>query len=86
VQEDDLQSTFPLEDSQPFTEYSFRVRCHCGYEENVMSDWSSVFSVRTPPAGQRKTHIIHSFRTLMQKCTHLLLIYFYTAAEYSCQC
>ncbi|KAG1967190.1 interleukin-12 receptor subunit beta-2 [Pimephales promelas] len=51
IQEDDLQSTFPLEDSQPFTEYSFRVRCHCGYEENVMSDWSSVFSVRTPPAA-----------------------------------
>ncbi|XP_056127990.1 interleukin 12 receptor, beta 2a, like [Rhinichthys klamathensis goyatoka] len=51
IQEDDLQSTFPLEDSQPFTEYSFRVRCHCGYEEKVMSDWSSVFSVRTPPAA-----------------------------------
>ncbi|XP_077068010.1 interleukin 12 receptor, beta 2a, like [Siphateles boraxobius] len=51
IQEDDFQSTFPLEDSQPFTEYSFRVRCHCGYEEKVMSDWSSVFSVRTPPAA-----------------------------------
>ncbi|KAK7168220.1 hypothetical protein R3I94_002309 [Phoxinus phoxinus] len=51
IQEDDFQSTFPLEDSQPFTEYRFRVRCHCGYEEKVMSDWSSVFSVRTPPAA-----------------------------------
>ncbi|ROL42943.1 Interleukin-6 receptor subunit beta [Anabarilius grahami] len=51
IQEDDFQSTFPLEDSQPFTQYSFRVRCHCGYEEKVMSEWSSVYSVRTPPAA-----------------------------------
>nr|AKM20923.1 interleukin-12 receptor subunit beta-2-like X2 [Ctenopharyngodon idella] len=51
IQEDDFQSTFPLEDSQPFTLYSFRVRCHCGYEEKVMSEWSSVYSVRTPPAA-----------------------------------
>ncbi|CAM4401566.1 unnamed protein product [Leuciscus chuanchicus] len=51
IQEDDFQSTFPLEDSQPYTEYLFRVRCHCGYEEKVMSNWSSVFSVRTPPAA-----------------------------------
>ncbi|XP_067314671.1 interleukin 12 receptor, beta 2a, like isoform X2 [Pseudorasbora parva] len=51
IQEDDCQSQFPFEDSQPFTEYSFRVRCHCGYEEEVMSDWSSVYSVRTPPAA-----------------------------------
>lgn len=51
VQEDDFQSQFPFEDSQPFTQFSFRVRCHCGYEEKVMSDWSSVYSVRTPPAA-----------------------------------
>ncbi|XP_067237598.1 interleukin 12 receptor, beta 2a, like isoform X2 [Chanodichthys erythropterus] len=51
IQEDDFQSTFPLEDSQPFTQYSFRVRCHCGYEEKVMSEWSSVYSLRTPPAA-----------------------------------
>ncbi|XP_052408173.1 interleukin-12 receptor subunit beta-2 [Carassius gibelio] len=48
---DDCQFSFVLEDPQPFTQYSFRVRCHCGYEEKVMSNWSSVFSVRTPPAA-----------------------------------
>ncbi len=33
VQVDDCQVMFLLEDPQPFTQYSFRVRCHCGYEE-----------------------------------------------------
>ncbi|XP_056309273.1 interleukin 12 receptor, beta 2a, like [Danio aesculapii] len=48
---DDCQAMFRLEDPQPFTQYSFRVRCHCGHEEKVMSNWSSVYSVRTPPAA-----------------------------------
>lgn len=48
---DDCQFMFVLEDPQPFTQYSFRVRCHCGYEEKVMSFWSSVYSIRTPPAA-----------------------------------
>ncbi|NP_001352715.1 interleukin 12 receptor, beta 2a, like precursor [Danio rerio] len=48
---DDCQSMFRIEDPQPFTQYSFRVRCHCGHEEKVMSNWSSVYSVRTPPAA-----------------------------------
>lgn len=48
---DDCQAMFRLEDPQPFTQYSFRIRCHCGYEEKVMSNWSSVYSVRTPPAA-----------------------------------
>ncbi|XP_052392534.1 interleukin-6 receptor subunit beta [Carassius gibelio] len=47
----DRQVTYVLDDPQPFTEYSFRVRCHCGHEEKVMSSWSSVYSVRTPPAA-----------------------------------
>ncbi|XP_051569673.1 interleukin-12 receptor subunit beta-2-like isoform X1 [Myxocyprinus asiaticus] len=47
---DDYQVTFLLEEPQPFTEYKFRVRCHCG-EEEVMSHWSTVYSVRTPPAA-----------------------------------
>ncbi|XP_016098473.1 interleukin-12 receptor subunit beta-2-like isoform X2 [Sinocyclocheilus grahami] len=51
IEVDDCQVMFVLEDPQPFTQYSFRVRCHCGYEEKVMSNWSSVYSVRTPPAA-----------------------------------
>uniref|UniRef100_A0A671QVS1 Interleukin-12 receptor subunit beta-2-like n=1 Tax=Sinocyclocheilus anshuiensis TaxID=1608454 RepID=A0A671QVS1_9TELE len=51
IEVDDCQVMFVLEDPQPFTQYSFRVRCHCGYEEEVMSNWSSVYSVRTPPAA-----------------------------------
>ncbi|KAL1277706.1 hypothetical protein QQF64_024379 [Cirrhinus molitorella] len=48
---DDCQFTYVLEDPQPFTKYSFSVRCHCGYEEKVMSNWSMVSSVITPPAA-----------------------------------
>uniref|UniRef100_A0A672R0V8 Interleukin-6 receptor subunit beta-like n=1 Tax=Sinocyclocheilus grahami TaxID=75366 RepID=A0A672R0V8_SINGR len=51
IEVDDCQVMFVLEDPQPFTQYSFRVRCHCGHEEKVMSYWSSVYSVRTPPAA-----------------------------------
>uniref|UniRef100_A0A8C2F7W7 Interleukin 12 receptor, beta 2a, like n=1 Tax=Cyprinus carpio TaxID=7962 RepID=A0A8C2F7W7_CYPCA len=51
IEVDDCQFMFVLEDPQPFTQYSFRVRCHCGYEEKVMSNWSIVDSVRTPPAA-----------------------------------
>uniref|UniRef100_A0A8C1RQN9 Interleukin 12 receptor, beta 2a, like n=1 Tax=Cyprinus carpio TaxID=7962 RepID=A0A8C1RQN9_CYPCA len=51
IEVDDCQAMFVLEDPQPFTLYSFRVRCHCGHEEKVMSSWSSVNSVRTPPAA-----------------------------------
>ncbi|XP_016394196.1 interleukin-6 receptor subunit beta-like [Sinocyclocheilus rhinocerous] len=51
IEVDDCQVMFVLEDPQPFTQYRFRVRCHCGHEEKVMSYWSSVYSVRTPPAA-----------------------------------
>ncbi|XP_059413613.1 interleukin 12 receptor, beta 2a, like [Carassius carassius] len=51
IEVDDRQVMYVLEDPQPFTKYSFRVRCHCGHEEKVMSSWSSVYSVRTPPAA-----------------------------------
>lgn len=51
IEVDDCQVMFVLEDPHPFTKYSFRVRCNCGYEEKVMSNWSSVHSVRTPPAA-----------------------------------
>ncbi|XP_043091748.1 LOW QUALITY PROTEIN: interleukin 12 receptor, beta 2a, like [Puntigrus tetrazona] len=51
IEVDDCQVMFVLKDPQPFTQYSFRVRCHCGYEERVMSNWSSVYSIRTPPAA-----------------------------------
>ncbi|XP_051995422.1 interleukin-12 receptor subunit beta-2-like isoform X2 [Xyrauchen texanus] len=46
---DDCQVAFLLVDPQPFTQYSFRVRCCC--EEDVMSHWSSEYIVRTPPAA-----------------------------------
>nr|XP_055050661.1 interleukin 12 receptor, beta 2a, like [Misgurnus anguillicaudatus] len=60
---DDYQVSFWLEDPQPFTEYQFRVRCRCEHEEHeeneehqelehkVISNWTSVYSVRTPPAA-----------------------------------
>ncbi|XP_050961875.1 interleukin 12 receptor, beta 2a, like [Labeo rohita] len=48
---DDCNFMCVLVDPQPFTQYNFRVRCHCGYEEKVMSNWSQVYSVRTPPAA-----------------------------------
>ncbi|TRY91423.1 hypothetical protein DNTS_018793 [Danionella cerebrum] len=51
VEVNGFQVTFPLEDSQPFRPYSFRVRCHCGYEERIMSNWSAVYSLQTPPAA-----------------------------------
>ncbi|XP_073689667.1 interleukin 12 receptor, beta 2a, like [Garra rufa] len=51
IEVDDRQIMYVLEDPQPFTQYSFRVRCHCGYKEKVMSSWSEVYSVRTPPAA-----------------------------------
>ncbi|XP_051572112.1 interleukin-12 receptor subunit beta-2-like [Myxocyprinus asiaticus] len=47
---DGYQVMFQLEEPQPLTEYSFRVRCRCE-EEEVMSHWSSEYIVRTPPAA-----------------------------------
>ncbi|XP_057203139.1 interleukin 12 receptor, beta 2a, like [Triplophysa rosa] len=48
---DDYQLSFLLEDPRPFTDYQFRVHCRCKDEQEVMSHWSSVYSVRTPPAA-----------------------------------
>lgn len=48
---DDYQVSFMLEETQSYTDYEFHVRCRCRKEEEVMSHWSSVYSVRTPPAA-----------------------------------
>ncbi|XP_056609864.1 interleukin 12 receptor, beta 2a, like isoform X2 [Triplophysa dalaica] len=48
---DDYQLSFLLEDPRPFTVYQLRVRCFCKNEQEVISHWSSVYSVRTPPAA-----------------------------------